>query len=114
MLTLSIFLVSFGIGVSNHLTLILPKSDILMIQPLILAPLSEMYGRTWVCHGYSNSMEYCLHSGIQILHLGNIFSMVLALGCAFAPNTGALLAFRFLSKSIIIQKDDSALTQVHH
>ncbi|KAK7466360.1 hypothetical protein VKT23_005087 [Stygiomarasmius scandens] len=59
-LTLSIFLVSFGIG------------------PLILAPLSEMYGRTW------------------ILHLGNIFSMVLALGCAFAPNTGALLAFRFL------------------
>ncbi|THU97778.1 MFS general substrate transporter [Dendrothele bispora CBS 962.96] len=59
-LTLSIFLVSFGIG------------------PLVLAPLSEMYGRTW------------------ILHLGNIFSMIFALGCAFSPNVGALLAFRFL------------------
>jgi len=82
-----------------------------VIQPLVLAPLSEMYGRTWVCHEYSNSMEYYLHPGIQILHLGNIFSMVLALGCAFAPNTGALLAFRFLSESII-QKDDSVLTQM--
>lgn len=30
-LTLSIFLLSFAIG------------------PLLLAPLSEMYGRTWVC-----------------------------------------------------------------
>ncbi|KAF5351507.1 hypothetical protein D9758_007243 [Tetrapyrgos nigripes] len=59
-LTLSIFLLSFAFG------------------PLVLAPLSEMYGRTWV------------------LHLGNIFSLGFALGCAFAPNTGTLLAFRFL------------------
>ncbi|TFK38130.1 multidrug resistance protein 4 [Crucibulum laeve] len=60
-LTLSIFLLSFAIG------------------PLILAPLSEMYGRTWV------------------LHICNLFTLAFSLGCAFAPNTGALIGFRFLS-----------------
>ncbi|KDR80330.1 hypothetical protein GALMADRAFT_62622 [Galerina marginata CBS 339.88] len=60
-LTLSIFLLSFAIG------------------PLALAPLSEMYGRSWV------------------LHIGNIFTMGFSLGCAFAPTTGALIGFRFLS-----------------
>ncbi|KAJ2914534.1 hypothetical protein MD484_g5878, partial [Candolleomyces efflorescens] len=60
-LTLCIFLLSFAIA------------------PLILAPLSEMYGRTWV------------------LHIGNIFTMGFSFGCAFAPNTGTLIAFRFLS-----------------
>ncbi|KAJ7431332.1 multidrug resistance protein 4 [Mycena latifolia] len=60
-LTLSIFLLSFAIG------------------PLILAPLSEMYGR------------------YLVLNVGNIFSIIFNLGCAFAPNTAALLAFRFLT-----------------
>ncbi|KAJ8095155.1 hypothetical protein PM082_010377 [Marasmius tenuissimus] len=60
-LTLSVFLISFAIG------------------PLILAPLSEMYGRTW------------------ILHWGNIFSLAFNLGCAFSPNTTTLIVFRFLT-----------------
>ncbi|KAJ7033665.1 major facilitator superfamily domain-containing protein [Mycena alexandri] len=60
-MTLSIFLLSFGIG------------------PLILGPLSEMYGRKWV------------------LHVGNLCSIIFHLGCAFAPSTEALLAFRFLA-----------------
>ncbi|KII94683.1 hypothetical protein PLICRDRAFT_33499 [Plicaturopsis crispa FD-325 SS-3] len=60
-LTLSIFLLSFALG------------------PLILAPLSEMYGRTWV------------------LHIGNILLIAFNLGCAFAPTTGALIGFRFLA-----------------
>ncbi|KAJ7368886.1 major facilitator superfamily domain-containing protein [Mycena albidolilacea] len=60
-LTLSIFLISFGIA------------------PLFLAPLSEMYGRRWV------------------LNIGNLVTIAFSLGCAFAPTTGALLAFRFLS-----------------
>ncbi|KAF8068729.1 major facilitator superfamily domain-containing protein [Lyophyllum atratum] len=60
-LTLSIYLLSFALG------------------PLILAPLSEMYGRTWV------------------LHIGNLFSLAFTLGCAFSPNTGALIGFRFLA-----------------
>ncbi|KAH9478455.1 Efflux pump radE [Psilocybe cubensis] len=60
-LTLSVFLLSFAIG------------------PLILAPLSEMYGRTW------------------ILHFGNLFTIAFSLGCAFAPTTNSFIAFRFLS-----------------
>ncbi|KAJ8081638.1 hypothetical protein PM082_007484 [Marasmius tenuissimus] len=60
-LTLSVFLLSFAIG------------------PLFLAPISEMYGRTWV------------------FHIANIFSIAFSLGCAFAPSTNALIAFRFLS-----------------
>ncbi|KXN82226.1 hypothetical protein AN958_02917 [Leucoagaricus sp. SymC.cos] len=60
-LTLSIFLASFSIG------------------PLIMAPLSEMYGRKWV------------------LHIANLFSLAFSLGCAFSPNTGSLIAFRFLA-----------------
>ncbi|EKM77331.1 hypothetical protein AGABI1DRAFT_43519 [Agaricus bisporus var. burnettii JB137-S8] len=60
-LTLSIFLFSFAIG------------------PLLFAPLSEMYGRTWV------------------LHIANLFTMAFSLGCAFSPDVGSLIAFRFLS-----------------
>ncbi|KAJ7118564.1 major facilitator superfamily domain-containing protein [Mycena crocata] len=48
------------------------------LGPLFLAPLSEMYGRKWV------------------LHIGNLVTIGFNIGCAFAPNTGALLAFRFL------------------
>ncbi|KXN92560.1 hypothetical protein AN958_06857 [Leucoagaricus sp. SymC.cos] len=60
-LTLSIFLFSFAIG------------------PLLMGPLSEMYGRTWV------------------LHVANVFTLAFSLGCAFSPNTGSLVAFRFLT-----------------
>ncbi|KAK0192500.1 multidrug resistance protein 4 [Armillaria mellea] len=60
-LTLSIFLLAFALG------------------PLILGPLSEMYGRTWV------------------VHIGNILSLGFNMGCAYAPNTGALIGFRLLS-----------------
>ncbi|KAF9023683.1 MFS general substrate transporter [Hymenopellis radicata] len=60
-LTLSVYLLSFAIG------------------PLFLAPLSEMYGRTWV------------------LHIGNILSLAFNMGCAYAPTTGAFIGFRLLS-----------------
>ncbi|EIN10549.1 multidrug resistance protein 4 [Punctularia strigosozonata HHB-11173 SS5] len=60
-MTLSIFLLSFAIG------------------PLILAPVSEMYGRTWV------------------LHIGNLFFLCFNLGCAYAPTTGSLIGLRFLA-----------------
>ncbi|KAJ6588928.1 major facilitator superfamily domain-containing protein, partial [Mycena capillaripes] len=60
-MSLSIFLLTFALG------------------PLILAPLSEMYGRTW------------------ILHIGNLFTVAFNIGCAFAPNTGSLLGFRLLT-----------------
>ncbi|KAL0569789.1 hypothetical protein V5O48_012181, partial [Marasmius crinis-equi] len=60
-LTLSIFLLSFAIG------------------PLFCAPLSEMYGRTWV------------------LHFGALFMMAFNFGCAFSPSAGSFIGFRFLS-----------------
>ncbi|KAJ7634899.1 multidrug resistance protein 4 [Roridomyces roridus] len=68
-------------GIENQTILSMTLSIFLFsygIGPLFLAPLSEMYGRRWV------------------LHVGNLFSIVFNLGCAFAPNTIALLAFRFL------------------
>ena len=37
-----------------------------------------------------------IHTIFQILHIGNLLTMGLSLGCAFAPTTGALIAFRFL------------------
>lgn len=60
-LTLSIYLLTFAFG------------------PLIFAPLSEMYGRTWV------------------FHIANIFTLAFSLGCAFSPNVGSLIVLRFLS-----------------
>ncbi|KAH6918029.1 major facilitator superfamily domain-containing protein [Coprinopsis sp. MPI-PUGE-AT-0042] len=60
-LTLSIFLISYAMG------------------PLILSPLSEIYGRSW------------------ILHISNLLTMAFNLGCAFSPNTGSLLALRFIA-----------------
>ncbi|KAH6917753.1 multidrug resistance protein 4 [Coprinopsis sp. MPI-PUGE-AT-0042] len=74
--------VAFKYGITDSTTLALTLSIFLLsfaIAPLILAPLSEIYGRTWV------------------LHIGNIFTIAFNLGCAFAPNTGTFIAFRFLS-----------------
>ncbi|KAF8517948.1 MFS general substrate transporter [Hysterangium stoloniferum] len=49
------------------------------VGPLFLGPMSEVYGRAW------------------ILHLSNLFFLAFTIGCAFAPNTGSLIAFRFLA-----------------
>jgi multidrug resistance protein len=47
--------------------------------PLVLAPLSEIYGRRFV------------------LSASNVFFVMFQLGCALTPNIGALIAFRFLA-----------------
>lgn len=47
------------------------------VGPLGIAPLSEIYGR------------------LPIYHVCNILFIIWSLACAFAPNLGALLAFRF-------------------
>ncbi|KAI9000887.1 multidrug resistance protein 4 [Trametes punicea] len=59
--TLSVFLVTFAIG------------------PLFLAPLSEIYGRTWV------------------LHIGNLCFLAFNFGCAYSPTAAALIGFRILA-----------------
>ncbi|KAF2158983.1 hypothetical protein M409DRAFT_38029 [Zasmidium cellare ATCC 36951] len=48
------------------------------LGPMVLAPLSEMYGR------------------LPVYHVCNFLFVIWTLACAFAPNIGALLAFRFL------------------
>ncbi|KAL6309751.1 multidrug resistance protein 4 [Sparassis latifolia] len=60
-MTLSIFLLSFALG------------------PLFFAPISEIYGRTWV------------------YHITNLLVLAFSFGCAYAPTTGALIGFRLLS-----------------
>ncbi|KAH9973090.1 major facilitator superfamily domain-containing protein [Lactifluus volemus] len=60
-LTLSIFMLSFA------------------LSPLLNAPLSEMYGRTW------------------IIHINNLLFVAFNLACAFAPSKAALIVFRFFS-----------------
>lgn len=60
-LVLSIFVLAYAIG------------------PLLLGPLSEIYGR------------------IPVLQLSNLFYLVWNIGCGFAQTKGQLLAFRFLS-----------------
>ncbi|KAH8103383.1 major facilitator superfamily domain-containing protein [Cristinia sonorae] len=60
-LTLTIFLLTFALG------------------PLIMGPLSEIYGRVWV------------------LHICNIMSLGFNLGCGFVPTTGALIGLRLLA-----------------
>lgn len=61
-LTLSIFLLAYALG------------------PLIISPLSEIYGRLWV------------------LHMSNIVFLLFCLGCVFAPNAATLIVFRFLGE----------------
>lgn len=46
----------------------------------------------------AKSLSRVLILNAQVFHIGNIFSLIFNLGCAFAPNTGALIGFRFLSK----------------
>ncbi|KAJ6615652.1 multidrug resistance protein 4 [Mycena sp. CBHHK59/15] len=68
-------------GITNETIVAMTLSIFLIsfaIGPLFLAPVSEMYGRRWV------------------LNLCNVMTMAFNFGCAFAPNTGALLALRFL------------------
>ncbi|RDW80480.1 MFS multidrug transporter-like protein [Coleophoma crateriformis] len=60
-LTLSIFVLAYAIG------------------PLILGPLSEMYGR------------------VLVLQTSNLFYLCFNLGCGFAKTKGEMIAFRFLS-----------------
>ena len=47
--------------------------------PLIIAPLSEMYGRIWV------------------YNITNWLFVAFNLACSFAPSMGSLIAFRFLA-----------------
>ena len=56
-----------------------------------------MYGRTWVRLALIDYLcSSCCSISIQVLHICNLLTLTFTLGCAFAPNTGALIGFRFL------------------
>lgn len=50
-----------------------------VFSPLIVAPLSEIYGRRW------------------LYHISNLLMLAFTLGCAFAPTMGSFIGFRFLA-----------------
>lgn len=49
------------------------------VGPLLFAPFSEIYGRKW------------------ILIISNVVFLAFNIACIFAPNTGSLIAFRFIA-----------------
>ena len=78
-LTLTAFLISFAVGVrfTNLITIIFFCLKFIHVQPLIMAPLSEIHGRSWVGKLYNlaaNSyLNFILHKGPsyrQYFHVG--------------------------------------------
>jgi hypothetical protein len=78
-LTLTIFVLSMAIG------------------PLVLAPMSEIYGRAGVC--WHPATVLASLDDFQVLHIGNLFFLCFNLGCALAPSASSLIVFRFLGVS---------------
>ncbi|TFK99845.1 major facilitator superfamily domain-containing protein [Pterulicium gracile] len=73
--------VAIKYNITNSSVLSLTPSIFLLafaIGPLLFAPLSEIYGRS------------------VMLHSTNILSIAFSLGCAFSPDTGSFIGFRFL------------------
>ncbi|KAL0947924.1 hypothetical protein HGRIS_010556 [Hohenbuehelia grisea] len=69
-------------GITNNTILALTLSIFVLafaLAPLVLAPISELYGRQWV------------------LHIGNLVFIGFTVACAYAPSVGSLIAFRFLA-----------------
>ncbi|KAH9945465.1 MFS polyamine transporter [Epithele typhae] len=69
-------------GVTNDIVIAMMTSIFVAafaFGPLLLGPLSEVYGRA------------------RVLQLANLFYLAWNLGCGFAQNTGQLIAFRFLA-----------------
>lgn len=69
-------------GVTNNAVIALMTSIFVLayaLGPLLLGPLSEIYGRS------------------RVLQLANLWYLAWNLGCGFSQNTGQLIAFRFLA-----------------
>ncbi|TDL15905.1 MFS polyamine transporter [Rickenella mellea] len=69
-------------GMANSVAIAMVTSIFVLgyaFGPLFIAPLSEIYGRSWV------------------LQLANLFYLVCNIACAFSKTQGELIAFRFLA-----------------
>ncbi|KAF8800056.1 MFS polyamine transporter [Phlegmacium glaucopus] len=74
--------VATDFGITNNVVIAMTTSVFILgyaIGPLIIGPLSEIYGRS------------------RVLQLSNLFYLVWNLSCGFAKNPAQLIAFRFLS-----------------
>ena len=71
-----------------------------VFSPLIIAPLSEVYGREYIsCEIQATSRAHVL-SGRWLYHFSNILTLAFTLACAFAPTMGSFIGFRFLCKAL--------------
>jgi len=70
-----------------------------VFSPLIIAPLSEMYGREYVSSQAPAASCVDVYPGRWLYHIGNLFTLGLSLGCAFAPTMGSFIGFRFLCEA---------------
>jgi hypothetical protein len=96
-LTLSIYLVSFAIGVSATISLYSSTST----HPFDNSPCFLLLYQK--CMGELGSVSlltlqpyFLTLSFNQVYHGGNLVTVGLNLGCAFAPTTGSLIGLRFL------------------
>ena len=83
-MVLSIFLITFAIG------------------PLFLAPLSEIYGRTWVSEQRCITSSIAPHPRCQVFHINNGAFAAVNLACAYAPNTNVLLGMRIMCTRLFV------------
>jgi MFS family permease len=76
-------------------------------SPLIIAPLSEMYGREHI----SSPVQMLLFfffliisppPGRWLYHISNLLTLAFSLGCAFAPTMGSFIGFRFLCEAQLL------------
>ena len=67
-----------------------------VFSPLIIAPLSEIYGSKHISLEFLTELRVDVPSGRWLYHISNILTLAFSLGCAFAPTMGGFIGFRFL------------------
>jgi len=72
-----------------------------VFSPLIIAPLSEMYGRERISRQVLTTPHADVPPGRWLYHIGNLFTLAFSLGCAFAPTMGSFIGFRFLCMALL-------------
>jgi MFS family permease len=82
------------IGMSLSITLLA-----WVFSPLIIAPLSEVYGREHMLLRVPVAFRADIPPGRWLYHISNLLTLAFTLGCAFAPAIGSFIGFRFLGES---------------
>ena len=67
-----------------------------VFSPLIIAPLSEMYGRERIFRHILTASRADAPPGRWLYHISNLLTLAFSLACAFAPTMGSFIGFRFL------------------